>query len=287
MSRHVVRAPSFRAIVDALILCTLIVCTCGPAEAQILRRLTDLNPDHFVGWSLDDDGSTAVAVWRGDPPGTNPDHVYQIFKWSLPSGPVTQLTHFAAGSGRTVSISDDGEWIVFDSSADPVQQNDDGTMELFRMRSDGSEIVQLTNDDLLGGGYAECPMISGSGNRVLFYGTYDPVSTNPDHLVQVFVLDLVSMAVTQLSQSDSEVHVPYSKAGRCYPSISDDGERIVFSSSADLTGQTRKGTARRRSAALSVGSIRRRSSPIARGPAACKISSSRASMLRSTGEKGG
>jgi Tol biopolymer transport system component len=215
-----------------------------PGHAQILRQLADLDPDGFFGWAVDDDGTTAVAVWKGDPLGTNPDHVYQIFKWELPGGALTQLTSFPEGLTRNVSITDDGEWIVFDSRADPVQQNGDGSPELFLVRSDGTDITQLTNDDLLGGGIAECPAISGSGNRVLFYGTYDPNGTNPDHLTQLFVLDLASSNLTQLTQGDSELHVPYSAFfsdskwadARCYPSISDDGERIAFSSSANLTG---------------------------------------------------
>jgi Tol biopolymer transport system component len=242
MCTHTSRT-SLLAAALAVVLLTLV---CVPAQAQILRQLTDLNRDNFIGWSVDDDGTTAVAVWRGDPLGTNPDHVYQIFKWELPGGALTQLTSFPEGLSRNVSITDDGEWIVFDSRTDPLQQNGDGSPEVFLMRSDGSDLTQLTNDDTHGGGRAECPAISGSGNRVLFYATYDPNGTNPDHLTQLFVLDLASSNLTQLTQGDSGIHVPYAYYdgydgfhgydGRCYPSISDDGERIAFSSSADLTG---------------------------------------------------
>jgi Tol biopolymer transport system component len=238
MGNNTIRVSTLAAVM-AVCSVTLI---CAPTQAQILRRLTDLNPGAFVGWSVEDDGSTAVAVWRGDPLGTNPDHAFQIYKWELPGGAMTQLTSFPDGVRRSVSMTDDGEWVVFDSAADPLQQNGDGTVELFLMRSDGSDITQLTNDDTLGGGRAECPMITGSGNRVLFYGTYDPIGTNPDHLTQLFVLDLASSNLTQLTQGESGIHVPYSSQGRCYPAISDDGERVAFSSSADLTGINPNGT---------------------------------------------
>lgn len=124
----------------------------GPAEAQVLERLTDTGRDDRSGYTVDDDGSTVVVVWRGDPFGTNPDHVQQIYRYELPEGPLTALTSYSEGWTRSVSITDDGVWIVFDSTADPKQENGDGTMELFRMRSDGSEVQQLTNDRLLGGG---------------------------------------------------------------------------------------------------------------------------------------
>lgn len=124
----------------------------APIHAQVLRRVTDLDPDGIHGWSVGDAGSVAVAVWGGDPLGTNPHPVNQIFKWVIPSGAVSQLTNLPGGVTRNVSITDDAQWIVFDSSSDPVQQNGDGTVELFRMRTDGSQITQLTNDDLLGEG---------------------------------------------------------------------------------------------------------------------------------------
>jgi Tol biopolymer transport system component len=233
-------ATRLNVIAVALVVCSVAL-NCVPAQAQVLRRLTDLNPDVFTGWSVQDDGSSAVAVWRGDPLGTNPSRAAQIYRWELPGGALTQLTSFPDGVRRSVSMTDDGEWIVVDSAADPLQQNGDGTVEVFLMRSDGTDITQLTNDDMLGGGRAECPMISGSGNRVLFYGSYDPVGTNPDHLTQLFVLDLASSNLTQLTQGDSGIHVPYSSQGRCYPAISDDGERIAFTSSADLTGSNPAG----------------------------------------------
>jgi Tol biopolymer transport system component len=211
----------------------LLLGACLPAESQVLRRLTRLNPDRVHGWSLDDAGDTVVAIWSGDPHGTNPRHADQLFKWELPSATPVQLTSFPAGVGFNVSISDDGQQVLFDSQADPLLQNGDGTPELFLMQTDGSGIVQLTDDDVLGPGRAPCATLSGSGNRVLFYGTYDPNGTNPDHEPQLFVLDLGSSNLTQLTQGDSGLFVP---AGPCPATISDDGERIVFSSSADLTG---------------------------------------------------
>jgi Tol biopolymer transport system component len=237
MCKHPTR---LNVLAAALAACSLAL-ICLPAEAQVLRQLSDLSRDSFVGWSVDDDGSTAVAVWMGDPLGTNPGNEYQIFKWELPGGALTQLTSYPVGVRPDVSISDDGEWIVFASAADPVQENGDGTIELFLMRSDGSDITQLTDDDTLGDGRPECPMISGSGNRVLFYGNHDPTGTNPDHHTQLFVLDLASSNLTQLTQGDSEIFLPYSYQGRCYPAISDDGERVAFSSSADLTGTNPSG----------------------------------------------
>ena len=108
MSGQATRTTRLRTLVLALVFCCLAMWTSGPAEGQVLRRLTDLNPDDFAGWSVDDAGSTAVAAWRGDRLGTNPDHVYQIFRWELPGGVVTQLTDLPEG----LNLPSETEWTI-------------------------------------------------------------------------------------------------------------------------------------------------------------------------------
>jgi len=208
-----------------------------PCPAQVLRTLLDqTEPDAFAGYAVDASGATVVAVWKGGFFGSNPQHIPQVYEWAMPAGVATRLTSFPEGVNGGISITDDGQWIVFDSAADPILQNGDGSVELFRMRADGTELTQLTDDDALGGGNAYCPEISGAGNRILFQGTYNPSGQNPDHLDQLFVLDTVSSAVTSLTTGDSGMYRQDCGARDCGFSISDDGERIVFTSSADLTG---------------------------------------------------
>ena len=208
--------------------------TAFPSHAQVIRQLTDYKTDGFSGYWIDDGGNLAVAVSKADPQGTNPEHAYQIIKWELPSGTRTQVTSFAGGVNSAVTITDDGQTIAFDSTADPIGQNPDRGSELFLIQSDGSGLVQLTSSTSYADGDVWSPVISGSGNRVLFLGTIDPFSTNPDHKEQLFIANTSSLGINQLtSAADGSFEMI---------SISDDGERIVFSSSADLTGGNVDGT---------------------------------------------
>ena len=122
----------------------------APLPAQTIRQLTDARPDGWRSEDLSDDGTIVVAAWRADPLGTNPEHVYQVFKWEMPANVPVQLTSFEA-SVEDVSITDDGQWISFESVADPLELNADGSHELFIIRSDGSDLQQMTDDTLLGG----------------------------------------------------------------------------------------------------------------------------------------
>jgi Tol biopolymer transport system component len=216
--------------------CALFLLTAigSPSQAQVLRQLTDIKPDGFYGHSTDDNGTQVVAVSKSDPLVTNPEHASQIFKWQLPSGPHTQVTNFTEGVNGGISISDDGQRITFDSSGNPLGQNYDGSIELFLINSDGTDLVQLTNHSSLNAGDIYSPQIAGNGHRVLFLGTIDPHGANPNHHEQLFLIDTSTHVITQLTvASDSDFETI---------SISDDGERIVFATSGDITGDNADGT---------------------------------------------
>lgn len=135
-----------------------------------------------------------------------------------------------------VSVSDDGAWLAVVSRSDPVGQNHDLSYELFLISSDGTSIVQLTNDPALNGGsFIRTAKISGSGNRILFRANTDPLGTNPGRHRQLFVIDTDGTNLTQLTNATG------AELGAT-ADISDDGSRIVFSYSGDLTGMNSDGS---------------------------------------------
>ncbi|HKQ63142.1 MAG TPA: hypothetical protein VJS92_17780 [Candidatus Polarisedimenticolaceae bacterium] len=211
----------------AAIVSVLLLAGIAPGRAQVVRQLSDTRRDEVGLPALDDAGSVIYAVSTADPFGSNPTQAHQIVKWTMPGGAGMQVGSFQRGVD-SVSVTDDGQRLVFISRDDPLGTNHDQSAELFSMNADGTGLVQLTSDPAVNGGNVLEAMVSGSGNRIAFLAPTDPLGTNPDHRVQLFVLTTATLAVVQLTSGDT---------GDCQGvSISDDGGRIVFSCSGDLTG---------------------------------------------------
>ncbi len=204
-------------------------------QAQVIRPLTDLKTDGSSSATIDDAGTVVFALSKTDPVGSNPLHASQIFKWTVPGGSASQVGNLRRGA-IDISVSDDGAWLAVVSRSDPVGQNHDLSYELFLISSDGATIVQLTNDPALNGGSLIFPLeISGSGNRILFRADTDPLGTNSGRHRQLFVIDTDGTNLTQLTNATG------AELG-FIADISDDGSRIVFSYSGDLTGMNSDGS---------------------------------------------
>ena len=232
-----------------LIVFLLILLAFIPASrAQTVRNLTNLLPSESFSFlspaDLDDAGSVVYAISSSNLFGTNPRRSWQIFEWDPSSGLGSQVTNFDKGVefnsvyaykiSASVSVSDDGRWLAFISCSDLVGLNHDGSTELYVMRPDGTGMIQLTSDPAFDAGTVYDAMIAGSGNRVVFLANTDALGTNPGRHEQVFV---VNRDGTGLRQLTSAVTDPSYIA----VSISDDGDRIVFSTPEDLVGENPEG----------------------------------------------
>lgn len=196
------------------------------ASAQVVRQLT-----HHTGGSyqlglgaLDDAGTIVYAAANEDPLGTNPRRVSQVFHWDAANGVVGQVLHPSEGVSG-VSVSDDGQWLAFVSRADLIGQNHDESPELYVMRSNGTQLAQLTNDPALNAGDVVAAQISGSGNRVAFTANTNPLGANSSRRVQLFVINRDGTGLAQLTPQTSTNPV-------LSFSISDDGQRLVYVRSA-------------------------------------------------------
>ena len=134
-----------------------------------------------------------------------------------------------------VSVTDDGSWLAVVSRSNPAGQNHDLSPELFLVSGDGATIVQLTDDPALDAGSVLTARISGSGNRILFSADKDPLGTNPARRAQLFIIDTDGSNLIQLTNATG-----FSELGAF--DLSDDGSRIVFAHTGDLTGQNPDGT---------------------------------------------
>jgi hypothetical protein len=100
-----------------------------PATGGVPRRVTDLGPSYWHGWSPD--GTTlAYCAERGGE--------YDVYTIPVAGGAETRLTS-APGLDDGPEYTPDGRWIYFNSDRT-------GRMQIWRMRPDGSGQEAVTND---------------------------------------------------------------------------------------------------------------------------------------------
>ncbi len=204
----------------------------GAVGAAVVSQVTDDPTATFPPTPVMDDlGSSVFINSSADLLGTNPEHRFQIFEFVAATGAAQQLTSFEYGVSdlpNAIGVSDDGQLLAFIAPSSPTGQNDDLSQELFVMQSDGSGLLQLTNDPGPGAGAVSQLFLSGSGNRIVFVSTSDPTGGNPDNREQVFVIDANGTGLLQLtSATDGELGAV---------SIDDAGSRVVLHSTSALTG---------------------------------------------------
>jgi Tol biopolymer transport system component len=200
----------------------------APAIAGTVRQITDDKTTLSSPGALDDAGTAVFVGASVNQAGANPSHTFQVFRFDPAIGTATQITTAEDGTAALVSVSDDGQWLVFASPADLTGQNHDQSTELYVMAADGTQLAQLTDDPAVNAGSVSFATISGDGSRIAFTANTDPLGSNPSNLGQLFVIDRDGSNLAQLTAlTDGSIGGV---------SIADDGSRIVFSSSQDLTG---------------------------------------------------
>jgi TolB protein len=146
--------------------------------------------------------------------GENPNNDLEIFIINRDGNGLKQLTNFRDACCDYfvgTSISNDGRKVVFESP-----QYDDHTVYI--ANSDGSALQRLVN------GFS--PLISGDGSRVVFKSFANLIGQNPDGSQELFIINVDGTGLRQLTNSTS---------GDLFsPSISFDGSKVAFASSADL-----------------------------------------------------
>ncbi len=150
------------------------------AGAQSPKRLTEKTPSYFHGWSPD--GKTlAFCGKRGTP--------FNIYTISVEGGAETKLTD-SAGKDDGPEYTRDGQFIYFNSDRS-------GSMQIWRMKPDGSNQEQLTKDDLNNW----FPHVSPNGQQMVFVTYEKGVVDHPENKdVQLRLMNLRTGAVTVLAR---------------------------------------------------------------------------------------
>ena len=130
-----------------------------PIEGGTPIPVTDKAPSYWHGWTADD--KEVLYVAQRDTP------VFNIYKKPVSGGPEVQLTFFKKAHVDGPEASPDGRFIYYNGSQT-------GTMQIWRMKPDGSEKEQLTFDE-----YNDWfPHISPDGRWIVFISF--PPTINPD-----------------------------------------------------------------------------------------------------------
>ncbi|HZI17144.1 MAG TPA: lamin tail domain-containing protein [Pyrinomonadaceae bacterium] len=180
-----------------------------PAEA------TSLNP------SVSGDGRTVAFESSADLTGAGRPPDLRLFSFGLDTSRLRQLS---STRGPAPALSQDGARAAFSSSSDPLGSNRDGNPEIFYF--DGHALIQLTDtraDDAASRTAHGCfqPSVSDEGLLVAFASNRDLTGANPDRNFEIFVYDVRTHALNQLTDTAGV-------RGAADAKLSGDGSRLAF-----------------------------------------------------------
>jgi TolB protein len=98
------------------------------------KLVTDSTPSYLHGWSKDGKELVYTAQRISESP------IYNIYKKPINGGPEVQLTNLTKGLADGPEYSPDGKFIYYNNTVS-------GSMQLWRMKTDGTEPTQLTFDE--------------------------------------------------------------------------------------------------------------------------------------------
>ena len=146
-------------------------------------------------------------------------------------------TAVATGSSG-VSISQDGRYVVFDSSASGlVTGASDGQVYMRDRLNAVTTVVSSTASGTLGNGYSYLPVVSGNGRYVAYVSTASNLTVPAGNVsyYNILVTDTVTQLTSVVSISDAGAvslsGAPYTNAYNLSLAISADGEFVGFGTS--------------------------------------------------------
>ena len=158
--------------------------------------------------------------------GGNADGNNEIFVWDAAGPTLTQVT--TSSSTRTNAspkLSADGTHVTFSSDADLTGGNADLNQEIFLWEAAGATTTQVTATT---GGFNGSPSINADGTKVAFRSNRDIGGANSEGNNEIFLYDAAGPTTTAVTSAAS--------GASDGPSISGNGSRIAFRSTANLGG---------------------------------------------------
>ena len=200
-------------------------------EEGDIRQLTNVNDATTFRGRVSPNQDLSRVVFRSssDLTGENPGHHAQLFlldTLQLQFHQLTQAESDILQSGSEPLISGNGRKVVFGSSGNPVELNEDRSQEVFSLDLETRELQQLT--DLSQASEVRGFAVSFDGNRVA-YQLFHPLSGFSD-------------IVLAHLPSDSQ-RVMISARNIALPLLSGDGKQLFFVGREDFTLRNPDGSA--------------------------------------------
>jgi hypothetical protein len=223
-----------RLITPAYVSFAILLLSAAPVLAGIVRQITD-SKDVSYDWPMPiGDGSEIIIASSTNQyvGGGNPEHRFQIASIDPVTLAATLITSFPASLTHlrhNVTVTDDGQWLAFISSGDLVPgQNPTRADQAFSIKRDGTSLTQLTHISGPNGGGVIRIAMAGTADRVMVATSADLTGGNPQRAHQVFVVKRDGSNLIQVTSA------PSGSIDHLW--ISDDGNRIAFNHTGDLTG---------------------------------------------------
>ena len=109
----------------------------GVLAGGVVRQLTSELTTAAAPGALDDAGTAIFTGASADLAGTNPGHAFQLWRFDPVTAAATQISAAPRGFAAIMSVSDDGQWLLLESTSDPVGTNPSKGSQLFLHRTDG------------------------------------------------------------------------------------------------------------------------------------------------------
>ncbi|RMG65096.1 MAG: hypothetical protein D6722_16265 [Bacteroidetes bacterium] len=183
-----------------------------PLEGGKPRLVTEATPSYWHGWAP----NNKEVVFVGKRPHTGDS--YHIFRADIKTGKETQLTDFEGSHVDGPEYSPDGQYIYYNG-------NQSGTMQIWRMRPDGTGHEQLTFD-----AYNDWfPHISPDGKWMVFLSFPETIDVDAHPFYKRVLLRMMPVSggapqvIAYLYGGQGTINVP---------SWSPDSRRVAFVSNA-------------------------------------------------------
>jgi len=149
----------------------------------------------------------------------------QLVLRDLHSGGVQGITGGGAGFNLNPDLSDDGRWLSFTSTYDPLGSNADRNAEVFYIDLATNVVRQITHStgDVNTNRHAS---LSADGSRISFSSSADLLGTNAERNEEVFLFDVISGLLTQVTDTGAGVD-------NYEATLSGDGLTVAYTSNAD------------------------------------------------------
>ncbi|MEP6921200.1 MAG: lamin tail domain-containing protein [bacterium] len=189
-----------------------------------LHRLTNTSEEILnLNPSISGDGRFVVFESTSNPEGAGGGTGFHALRAEL-SAETATVVQLALSRAVAAAISQDGSRIAFASKDDPLGTNRDGNSEIFYY--DGTALRQITetrpgepSERLTQGNFQ--PSISDDGRLIAFSSNRDLTNQNPDANLEIFIIDIDTRAITQLTNSSGI-------AGCRDAKISGGGNRVAY-----------------------------------------------------------